>query len=199
MSKVVQKLFKAFDFRHQPAINFCLQGFEKISDLPEDGQERQLAYAEGAPYYHNGERWTPFGTGSSSTENLIWNSESTPSTTWDIVHNCGQLVTVQTMDEEGNRIDGSVRWDLDDLNHITVTFSTPVKGRAIISCNKLGIGSYEFTEEDVWVINHGLHRYPMVQTIDEEGDRIDGSVKWISEDMVEIRFSGPTTGIALLV
>ena len=53
------------------------------------------------------------------------------STTWDIVHNLGFVPNVWTADENGNNISGTV--NVIDDNHITITFSTSVKGTAYLS------------------------------------------------------------------
>ena len=52
-------------------------------------------------------------------------------TVWDIVHNLGYVPNVWTVDENGNNISGTVA--VINNNHITITFSTSVKGTAYLS------------------------------------------------------------------
>jgi hypothetical protein len=49
-----------------------------------------------------------------------------------------------------------------------------------------------------WVINHNLHRNPIIQTYDSGGDRIFGTVNFNTTDQVTINFSTITDGIAIL-
>jgi hypothetical protein len=53
------------------------------------------------------------------------------STTWDIVHNLGYVPNVLTVDENGNNISGTI--NIVNNNHITITFSSSVKGTAYLS------------------------------------------------------------------
>jgi hypothetical protein len=58
-------------------------------------------------------------------------TQSTNSTTWDIVHNLGKRPSVTTVDELGNEIDGFVVWNSD--NQVTVYFSPAAKGFAYLN------------------------------------------------------------------
>jgi hypothetical protein len=53
------------------------------------------------------------------------------STIWNIVHNLGYVPNVLTVDENGNNISGTI--SIIDDNHITITFSSSVKGTAYLS------------------------------------------------------------------
>ena len=193
---LIQNLWRSFDYHWNEAIHFVLQKFTVLEDS--EGREGQIAYSDGGVYVHNGTSWVPVGGGQKAdTQTFDFSADSDE---WVINHNLGKYVTVQTMDQAGNRVEGSVVWN--DLNTVTVTFSEPVQGRAVIG---YGTGSqsqytYTFTDSDEWVVNHNLGQYVLVQTINAAGERIEGSVRW-SEDMntVTISFESPQSGTALVI
>lgn len=197
---LIQNLWRSFDYHWNEAIHFVLQKLSVLND--DEGREGQLAYSDGGVYVHDGAGWVPVG-GGSSTETLEFDFTSEPSDSWTIDHNLGKLVTVQTMDLFGNRIEGTVRWDLDTLNTVTVNFTEPVQGRAVIGYAKgsqTGL-SRTFSDSAVWTIDHGLGRYVIVQTMDADGNRVEGSVRWDTDtlDTVTVTFTAPVSGTALIL
>lgn len=194
---LIQNLWRSFDYHWNEAIRFVLQKFTVLEDS--EGREGQIAYSDGGVYVHNGTGWVPVG-GGQKADTQVFDFSADASDTWVINHNLGKYVTVQTMNQDGDRVEGSVVWN--DLNTVTVTFSEPVQGRAVIG---YGTGSqtqyvYNFTDSDEWVVNHNLGQYVLVQTMNASGERIEGSVKW-SEDMnaVTISFESPQSGTALVI
>lgn len=57
--------------------------------------------------------------------------QTSPSSTWVIVHNLNGYPNITTVDSGGNELHGGV--DYDSLNQITVTFSSPQTGKAYLS------------------------------------------------------------------
>lgn len=194
---LVQNLWRGFDYHWNEAIRFVLQKFVTLKD--DEGREGQIAYCDGGVYVHDGTGWMPVGGGQKAdTEVFEFSTEATD--VWVINHNLGRYVTVQTMDEDGNRIEGSVVWN--DLNTVTVTFEGPMQGRAVIG---YGTGQqsqyvFQFEESTEWVVNHDLGQYVIVQTMNSGGERIEGSIVW-SDDLnsVTISFESPQSGTALVI
>lgn len=50
----------------------------------------------------------------------------------------------------------------------------------------------------VWVITHGLGRYPSVTLIDSAGDPVFGDVRYTNNNEVTVTFASPFTGKAYL-
>lgn len=48
----------------------------------------------------------------------------------------------------------------------------------------------------VWVINHGLNKYPSVSVVDSAGSMVVGSVLYDSLNQITITFSAPFSGKA---
>ncbi len=58
--------------------------------------------------------------------------QSTPSATWTVQHNGASLNCIVTVLDENNRVVTPDEISYDDENTITVTFLTPVVGRALV-------------------------------------------------------------------
>lgn len=196
----ITSFWKSVNFRLNQALNFVLHKFQDT--LPDEGVEGQVAYCEGHVYYHDGTQWVLMGNGDVS-QTVVFNFTSDASQEWVVQHNLGRLVHVQTMDADGHEIFGSVTWDLETLDTVTVEFSEPVTGYVIVG---YGIGSedervWSFVNQSVWTISHSFDRLVAVQTMDAEGHEITGTVEWdlIGGGTVRITFSEPTTGTAILI
>ncbi len=59
--------------------------------------------------------------------------QKTDSLTWIFDHNLGFEVNIEVLDENNNPILGYTRTDSNNFNRITLTWSTPVKGKIIAS------------------------------------------------------------------
>ena len=191
--------WKPLDFHFNQAINFVLHKLTKLVDS--EGREGQLAYSEGSVYVHNGTEWVEIGSGGAA-DTLTFDFSSEASDAWVINHGLGKLVTVQTMTTDGVQVFGTVEWDLDSLDSVTVRFSEPVQGTAIIGYANGSMDShvYGFSDSDTWVVNHGLGKYVVVQTMTNDGVQVFGTASW-SEDMntVTISFSEPISGTAIIL
>ena len=51
---------------------------------------------------------------------------------------------------------------------------------------------------DVWVINHGLHKYPSVTIVDSAGTIIIGDIDYTSDVTIVLTFTGSFSGKAYL-
>lgn len=197
---LIQNLWRSIDFRWNEAIHLVLQKFSVLNNS--EGREGQLAYSDGGVYVHNGAEWVPVG-GGAQTDTQVFDFSAEASDSWVVNHNLGKLVTVQTMDLFGNRIEGSVSWDLDSLNTVTVNFTEPMQGRVIIGYAKgsQSESTYPFEASSIWTINHNLGRYAIVQTMDSNGNRVEGSVQWDTDTLntVTVTFTSPVAGTALIL
>lgn len=197
---MVRSIWSGLNFHLNEALNFVLH---KAKTLPDSGVEAQLMYSDGSVYVHNGAEWVKLGVGGSQSNTETFDYSSEPSDVWTINHNLGRLVIVQTLDLLGNRIEGSVTWDLDTMDSVTVTFDEPMQGYALISYGEGAQSTYEygFTDSQVWTINHNLGRLVSVQTLNSEGERIEGSVVWDLSTLntVAVTFDGLMSGTALIL
>ena len=57
--------------------------------------------------------------------------QSVASAVWTIPHNLDKLCSIQAVDSLNNEIAGDIKWI--DKNNVTITFNTPVSGKAL--CN----------------------------------------------------------------
>ena len=76
----------------------------------------------------------------------------------------------------------------------------PVDNGGTITNSILG-GEYTFTQtvpSDAWYIEHNLDCHPSVTVIDTTGDDIVGSITYLSKNILQIVFSSPMQGIAIL-
>lgn len=48
----------------------------------------------------------------------------------------------------------------------------------------------------VWIIQHGLAKYPSVRIFDSAGDEVDGDLRYPDPNTVEASFSAPFSGVA---
>lgn len=127
----------------------------------------------------------------------------TPEAVWTINHNLNRYPTVTTVDELGAQIHGDVVYV--DSNTITITFADAFAGTAYLesTSSSTGVGghtySYPFvTPETVWLVTHGLNRYPAVSCVDDLGNEVFGDVTYMDANTLSISFVDALTGIAYL-
>ena len=61
--------------------------------------------------------------------------------------------------------------------------------------------SYVYTQgvaDTIWVVNHGLNRYPSVTVIDSAGDENVGDIKYNNSNTITLTFSAPFAGQAFI-
>jgi hypothetical protein len=56
----------------------------------------------------------------------------------------------------------------------------------------------QLSPSDVWTVNHGLHGYPNVTTVDSSGTQVEGDVDYVSGEVLTVTFSLPFGGSAYL-
>lgn len=76
------------------------------------------------------------------------------------------------IDRDGKRLDHL-------LNQATLVWETP-------------------SSAAVWTINHRLDKYPSVVCLNDDGDVVFGSLRYVDKNTVEMTFIGPMTGKALI-
>lgn len=97
-----------------------------------------------------------------------------------------QLAAIDAANEDKDPIDDGD--DPDDDNNGTIT-------------NSILGGEFIFeqpTPSDAWYIEHNLDCHPTVTVIDNTGDDIVGSVIYLSRDILQVVFSTPLSGTAIL-
>jgi hypothetical protein len=127
----------------------------------------------------------------------------TPEAVWTINHNLNRYPTVTTVDELGAQIHGDVVYV--DSNTITITFADVFAGTAYLEATSSASGtgghtySYPFVSpETVWLVNHGLNRYPAVSCVDDLGNEVFGDVTYMDANTLSISFVDALTGVAYL-
>lgn len=61
--------------------------------------------------------------------------------------------------------------------------------------------AFTFTQNEAtttWVINHGLGRHPSVTVVDFQGELMLTTFRYLSQNLVEVTFDFPTSGVAYL-
>ena len=127
-------------------------------------------------------------------------AQATASDTWYIEHNFNSNVIVQTYGTDGHSITGQVVQGA-DRNSVTVTFSEPLAGMALVIATD-DDDVYVFGSETAeWVINHGKGRMVAVQTYDNLGNLISGDIIQDIETLnsVTVAFNVPKSGYAVIL
>jgi hypothetical protein len=76
----------------------------------------------------------PHGPAGPSGNNAYTFSQDSPSAEWDItLPGFNTFLNVVTTDNAGTVIHGGVAYDLDDPDHVTISFSVPLSGYAHFS------------------------------------------------------------------
>lgn len=69
--------------------------------------------------------------------------------------------------------------------------------------NVLRDAAFEYVHEQgvpsaLWTIAHYLDRYPPVTVVDSAGDQVEGEVRFVDPNNIQITFSAPFSGRAYL-
>lgn len=119
---------------------------------------------------------------------------------WTITHNLNQFPYVVAKDELGNTLIGDLRYT--SPNELTITFSSPQKGIAYLAySDDFTPDNSKFTfdtVDNVWNIEHELHRYPHVTTFDSSENQTFGDVDYRSDSKIDVKFSQGVSGTAYL-
>jgi hypothetical protein len=123
--------------------------------------------------------------------------QDTPSSEWVIEHNLGRFPKVTILDENKEIINAYVHYDSE--NQITIKFSEPVRGIALLQYAR----SYNYvfiqdTPVKEWVIEHNLHRLLEVTVVDDFGTVIHPYIHYDSPDKVTVKFNIPMSGVVYL-
>jgi hypothetical protein len=134
-------------------------------------------------------------------------TQNNTSTTWSISHNLGyNYPNVTVYDGSNNRI--MLPADVISVNANTteVTFATPEYGFALVSVGGITTATADrflFTATSAtgsWVIDHNLgYKYPNIDVYDNNDEQlIPQKVKAVSVNRIQIDFSTPTSGNAII-
>ena len=120
--------------------------------------------------------------------------------TWTIEHNLNQYPYIVAKDQLNNTLIGDLNYV--DENTITITFGTPQKGNAYLAYSDdftPANSKFVFNNADnLWHIDHTFHRYPKVTTFDSSDNQTFGTVDYLSDSEIEIRYSHNVAGTAYL-
>ena len=56
----------------------------------------------------------------------------------------------------------------------------------------------QYVAQDIWEIEHKLHKYPSVTIVDSGNNQVVGDVQYINEDKLKVIFTAPFSGKAYL-
>ena len=87
-----------------------------------------ITYAVAGGSYTGG--WTFVEAGGSGDEHSVW-EQDTSTSIWVIPHTLNKKPSVQVFDTAGSEVVGHIKYDSD--TQITLTFSAPFKGKAILN------------------------------------------------------------------
>ena len=54
------------------------------------------------------------------------------------------------------------------------------------------------TDSSLWLINHGLRRFPSVTTVDKTGRKMYGEETYVDENNIQVRFNPAVSGLVYL-
>lgn len=120
--------------------------------------------------------------------------QSTPQTEWVVTHGFNRYPKVTIMDASSEVVETFIHYD--NMDQVTIRFSEPVSGRALLQY----VRTYNYTHiQDVpattWIVQHNLNRIPEITVVDEDGDIIRPSIKYISPDRITVTFNVAMTGV----
>lgn len=55
---------------------------------------------------------------------------------------------------------------------------------------------YQNEASDVWVIKHNYGDYPSVRVVDSAGSLVEGAIRYVDDNTVEVTFASPFGGVA---
>jgi hypothetical protein len=58
---------------------------------------------------------------------------------------------------------------------------------------------HNFTDQDTWIINHNLGRFPVVELYTVGGVRVIGAVVNLNSNQAQATFDGPFSGYAIII
>ena len=122
--------------------------------------------------------------------------QTTPSTTWSFQHNAGQRYPVfQVFDTNGNVVIPTQIRTIDE-NNAEIIFGSAQSGKVIASLGSGNGTTQEFTNSNLWTVDHNLGTdYPDVTVWDNNKTIIiPNKIESITENQIKIYFSIPVTG-----
>jgi hypothetical protein len=100
--------------------------------------------------------------------------------------------SLQYVDSQGFKI-------LDALGQIKFVGATGASGPPGTSGDAENTFIYtQATPSAVWVISHGLGRFPAVDVVDSSNSEVDGDLQYLDSNHLSITFSAPFSGEAYL-
>jgi len=121
---------------------------------------------------------------------------TTPSTTWNFQHNTGQQYPIfQVFNENGYVIIPSQIRTIDNDN-AEIIFSSPQSGRVVASLGGGNGTTKEFTNSNLWVVDHDLGTdYPDVTVWDSNRNIIfPNQIESVNSNQIKIYFSSLVSG-----
>ena len=177
-------------------------GFESATNFPASPTPGTVCFKDSILYFCTELSgglpvWVPL----TKTLEFIRVDTTTPALEWTIHHNLNtNMPFVQVYDSNGkwvipNSIDASI------IGQITVSFSTPVSGTCVLQrgategmAPEVIAFNAPFTNQDVWVVNHGLGYNPLVRVIVGNQEVQAQSIMFNSTTQLTVTFSTAQTG-----
>jgi hypothetical protein len=121
---------------------------------------------------------------------------TSPSSTWNFKHDTGQRYPIfQVFDNSGNVVIPSQIQTIDN-NNANIIFPSPQAGTVVASLGGGNGTTKEFTNSNLWVVDHNLGTdYPDVTVWDSNRNIIlPNRVESINNNQIKVYFSAPVTG-----
>jgi hypothetical protein len=94
------------------------------------------------------------------------------------------------------------------INEVQISAGTPTDPDVELwydtdAASTTGIGPYAYVHNQaspatVWTINHPLSFIPNIAIVDSAGDQVEGEVRYVDADTVQLTFTAAFSGIAYL-
>jgi hypothetical protein len=198
------KIYGTFDLQNNLLKNTALDNLSAFPENPRVGsfqliQKRLMVCLyidESTPF------WFPIG----SEISTFIHTQDEENDTWVLNHNLGSsTVIVQTYDTD-NKVILADDIDLSVKNVVTITFSVPLAGRAIVMLGNLtGLPKpdvryeKEFTLSKEWTVNHGLGYLPVIRVIKDGLELQPESIFHESTVTSTVTFSKETSGLVIAI
>lgn len=138
---------------------------------------------------------------------LYTHSQNTASATWNITHGLNTTgIQVQVFDTS-DRVMIPDEITVTDGQSATVTFNTPISGRAVVLTGHnegntkptYSYMHYQDSPANSWVVNHGLGREPIVRVFVGNQEVQPQSITHTTSNSLTIAFAQAYSGIAKLI
>ena len=115
---------------------------------------------------------------------------------WSYVNTTGAAVLAQSFDASGDEMTGALTQNRStSFTPVLDTFQAPQSGSMVVVKG----GTYNtFAGQATWILNHSMSAFVGVQTFDDSGNEVFGSVSQNGSNTAVVTFATPVTGYAAI-